>query len=171
MAYFSELFSPETYESFSISNRDITGFHLRQEKAASRIKIGDKFICYMVKLSRWIGVLEVSSKYFRDNSPLFYTSNDPYLIRFKVKSLVWLPKEKSIPIHDDQVWANLSFTKNNDKRGSAWTGKIRNSLIALDEDDGEFLEKLIYSQFKNDKIFKIDDHEYTKYLKPKVQTP
>ena len=171
MAYYIDLFSPETYEAFSKSNQNISGFRPRQENAASRIKVGDKLICYMVKLSRWIGVLEVTSTYFRDNSPLFYTSNDPYVIRFKVKPIVWLPKEKSIPIHDDRVWMNLSFTKNVEKKGSAWTGKIRGSLNILDELDGEFLEKLISSQAEKSELFEIDEHEYIKFLKHKVRRP
>ena len=104
MAYYIDLFSPETYETFSKSNRDVSGFRPRQESAASRIKVGDKLICYMVKLSRWIGILEVTSTYYKDNSPLFYDSNDPYVVRFKVRPIAWLPKEKSIPIHDEKVW-------------------------------------------------------------------
>jgi predicted RNA-binding protein len=114
MAYFIDLFSPETYEIFTKSDQNISGFRLRQEGAASRVEVGDKLICYMVKLSRWVGILEVTSTYFKDSSPLFHNSNDPYIIRFEVKPVVWLPKEKSIPIHDDRVWNKLSFTK---KRG------------------------------------------------------
>jgi len=32
-----------------------------------------------------------------------------------VKPLVWLPIEKAIPINQDFVWNNLSFTKNLDR--------------------------------------------------------
>jgi predicted RNA-binding protein len=171
MAYYIDLFSPETYEIFSKSSQDISGFRLRQEGAASRIKVGDKLICYMVKLSRWIGILEVTSECFKDNSPLFYSSNDPYVVRFRVKPIVWLPKEKSIPIHDDRVWNKLSFTRNIDKKGSAWTGKIRSSLNSLDEEDGRFLEELISSQVNGSEIFEVDEHEYEKHLKHKVRRP
>ncbi len=171
MAYFIDLFSPETYEIFTKSDQNISGFRLRQEGAASRIKVGDKLICYMVKLSRWIGILEVTSTYFKDNSPLFYNSNDPYVIRLRVKPIVWLPKEKTIPIHDDRVWNKLSFTRNADKKGSAWTGKIRSSLNMLDEEDGKFLEELIAAQVNGKEIFEVDEREYVKYLKHKVRTP
>lgn len=171
MAYFIDLYSPETYEILSKSNQNISGFRLRQEGAASRIKVGDRLICYMVKLSRWFGILEVTSTYFKDNSPLFYNSNDPYVIRFTVKPIVWLPKEKSIPIHDDRVWNKLSFTRNVDKKSSAWTGKIRNSLNSLDENDGRFLEELITSQVNGTETFEVDEREYVKYLKHKVRTP
>jgi predicted RNA-binding protein len=171
MAYYIDLFSPETYEIFTKSNQETSGFRPRQEGAASRIKVGDKLICYMVKLSRWFGVLEVTSTYFKDSSPLFYSTNDPYVIRFRVKPIVWLPKEKSIPIHDDRVWNKLSFTKNADKKGSVWTGKIRNSLNILDDADGKFLEDLITSQIDGKEIFEIDKRDYAKHLKHKVRRP
>ncbi len=35
MAYYIDLFSPETYEAFSKSNQNISGFRLRQENAVS----------------------------------------------------------------------------------------------------------------------------------------
>ena len=171
MAYYIDLFSPETYEVFTKSNQEVSGFRLRQEGAASRIKVGDKLICYMVKLSRWFGVLEVTSTYFKDNSPLFYNSNDPFVIRFKVKPIVWLPKEKSIPIHDDRVWENLSFTKYVDKKGSAWTGKIRNSLNVLDEVDGKFLEDLIASQVGEKKFMILMSGNMQKILNTKFVDP
>ena len=171
MTYYIDLFSPETYEIFTKSNQEVSGFRQRQETAASRIQVGDKLICYMVKLSRWIGILEVKSTYYKDDSPLYYASNDPFVIRFKVKPIVWLPKEKTIPIHDDKVWNTLSFTKNADKGSSKWTGIIRSSLNALTDDDGQFLEQLILSQSEGGDIYKIDEKEYGKYLRHKVRRP
>lgn len=45
MAYFIDLFSPETYEAFSRSARDISGFRRRHKNIAERIKPGDVFVC------------------------------------------------------------------------------------------------------------------------------
>src|SRR5215216_4289542 len=128
MTYFLNLFSPETYEAFTESGKNISGFRPSQRVAANKIKPGDKFICYMTKLSRWIGVLEVESDYFQDDTPIFYEQDDPFIIRFKVKPLVWLEKEKAIPIHEDEVWDSLSFTKDHEKNSPTWTGRIRSSL-------------------------------------------
>lgn len=72
MAYYIDLFSPETYWAFCDSHRDITGFREKRRRMATNIKPGDKFICYMTKLSRWIGVLEVSSGYFIEQPACFY---------------------------------------------------------------------------------------------------
>ena len=50
MRYYLDLFSPETYEAFSQSDRTVSGFRLRQRRQADRIRPGDRFLCYMTKL-------------------------------------------------------------------------------------------------------------------------
>lgn len=170
MAYFLDLFSPETYEAFSKSDRSISGFRISQKIAASRIKPGDKFVCYMTKLGRWVGILEITSNAFQDDTPIFYEEDDPFVIRFKVKPIVWLEKEKSIPIREDEVWTSLSFTKEHDKSSSTWTGKIRSSLGQLDSSDGNFLEKLIKAQAKGGKTYELDKREYAKLITHRVRT-
>ena len=169
MAYCVDLFSPETYEAFTKSGQNISGFRIRQENAASRIKVGDKLICYMTKLSRWVGILEVTSKYFQDDSPLFYPIDDPFVIRFKVKPLAWLPKEKAWPIRDSRIWGNLSFTQGYDINSSFWTGKLRTSLNPLDEKDGKFLEQAILAQVNSGETFEINEQEYEKLITHKVR--
>ena len=52
------------------------------------MKKGDRLLCYMTKLSRWIGILEVASEVFQDDTPIFYEKDDPFVARFKVKPLV-----------------------------------------------------------------------------------
>jgi predicted RNA-binding protein len=168
MAYFLDLFSPETYETFSKSDRTVSGFRLRHQNAASRLKIGDKLICYMTKLSRWIGILEVQSEWFKDDSPIFYPTEDPFVIRFRVKPVVWLPKEKAIPIHDDRVWRSLSFTRDYEQNTPQWTGKVRTSLNQLDNADGRFLEEFILQQASGGEIFEINEQEYQKLVTHKV---
>src|SRR5437773_12160928 len=104
MAYYLDLFSPETYEAFKSSRRDVSGFRMRHNAAAGRIKTGDKLVCYMTKLSRWFGILEVVNGPYTDHAPIFYPEADPFVVRFKVKSLVLLDVEQAIPIHEDYVW-------------------------------------------------------------------
>ena len=122
MAYFTDLFSPETYEAFGRSQRDISGFRIRQQRAAQRIKPGDKLVAYLTKLSRWCGVLEVQNGPFIESTPIFYPEDDPFVVRFRVKPLIWLSVEKAIPIHEALVWDKLSFTQGQDRSSSSWTG-------------------------------------------------
>ncbi len=90
MTFYTNLFSPDTFETFSRSPRDVSGFSKHQLTWARRIQQGDRFICYMTKLSRWVGVLEVLGECYIDESPLFYPENDPYVVRFRVNPIVWV---------------------------------------------------------------------------------
>jgi hypothetical protein len=60
MVYFIDLFSPETYEAFAHSSRDISGFRLRHKNTAERISPGDLLLCYLTRLSRCFSLLEGS---------------------------------------------------------------------------------------------------------------
>src|SRR5690242_14406190 len=108
MAYYIDLFSPETYEAFARSSRDVSGFRPRQLSVAERIKQGDIFVCYVTRLSRWFGLLEVVDGPFSDDNPIFAVQDDPYTVRFHVNPSVWLDMHHAIPIHDDAVWTKLS---------------------------------------------------------------
>jgi predicted RNA-binding protein len=148
LAYYLNLFSPETYESFQHSGRDISGFRIRQQNAAERIRAGDKLLCYLTRLGRWFGILEVVSGPFVDHTPIFLPEDDPFVVRFKVRRLIVLDVEKALPIREDPVWQALSFTKGHDKGSSTWTGKIRASLTQIDDDDGRLLEELLNASTK-----------------------
>jgi len=170
MNYYTNLFSPETHKTFTESDQNISGFRERQKGAASKIKPGDRFICYLTRVSRWIGVFDILSTYYVDDTPLFYTENDPYIIRFKVKPVVWLPLEKGIPIHEDFVWNNLSFTRELDKSSPRWTGIVRNSLREMNRQDAEFLEKQLMEQSQNGKQYPLSEDEKKKLHRPTVKS-
>lgn len=154
MAYYTDLFSPETYGAFTSSDRSISGFRVRQQNIATAVKLGDKLICYMTKLSRWVGVLEVVSDYFLDDTPIFLPTADPFQVRFRVRPLVWLVPERSIPIRHDVCWKHLSFTRELSPGSPGWTGTLRSSLRKLSDEDGQYLEALLSSQ-------QVAPHEYT----------
>lgn len=171
MAYFLNLFSPETYETFLHSKRNISGFRIRQENAAGKIHPGDKFICYLTKLSRWIAVLEVMGDYFVDETPIYYPENDPFVVRFEVVPVVCLEKELTIPIHEPFVWDVLSFTRSHPHNSYQWTGKVRASLNRLNDADGRFLEKIIRDQAAKGVVYPIDEQEYAKFATHSIRRP
>jgi predicted RNA-binding protein len=170
MAYYLDLFSPETYEAFSKSDMTVSGFRPRQRNAAQRIKPGDKLLCYMTKLSRWVGVLEVASPYFENDAPIFYPESDPFVVRFNVRPLIWLPKEKAVPIHEAELWDRLSFTKGQDRGSSTWTGKIRASLVQLSDADGKLIEQVLGRQQNGGQVYEVNEQQYAKYATHKVRS-
>lgn len=171
MAYFIDLFSPETYAAFARSTRDVTGFRLRHKGMAERIKPGDTFVCYLIRVSRWFGLLEVIEGPFIDDKPLFMPESDPFPIRFRVRSAVWLDMDKAIPVHDDEVWSGLSFTRTLQKGSVGWTGKVRGSLVRLDDSDGKFLAKKLTAQAAQPKPYPIDEQDAKKLTTHTVNRP
>lgn len=171
MAYYIDLFSPETYDAFSRSPRNISGFRLRHKNIAERIKAGDVLVCYLTRLSRWFGLLEVVDGPFIDDKPVFLTQNDPFVVRFHVIPAVWLDIDKSIPIHDSAVWEGLSFTRELERGSIAWTGKVRGSLVRLEDRDGKFLAERISAQATQGVSHPLSDHETRKLALHTVNRP
>src|SRR5215469_7975740 len=97
MTYYLDLFTPETWKAFKDHGAKISGFREHQRKSAERVKPGDLFLCYLVRLSRWCGILQVKSTFFVDTAPIFLDP-DPFVVRFRVEPKVVLEVDRSIPI-------------------------------------------------------------------------
>ncbi len=144
------------------SDCSVSGFRERHRIAAGRVNVGDRLICYVTRLSRWAGILEVCDGPYEDSNPIFYSENDPFIVRFKVKPLIWLELEQAIPIHEDHLWDSLSFTKGQTKGSSSWTGKIRASLIQIDDADASLIESALKQQKASSNIFPFDEDDLQK---------
>lgn len=145
MKYFLNPFSPETWKIFRETGAGVTGFRKRARKTGEGVHPGDLLLCYLVRLSRWCGVLQVQSEIYEDETPIF-ADPDPYTFRFNVKALVALELESAIPIYEDEVWNRLSITNQYERGQSKWTGFFRNSLSRFDESDGSYLAGLLTEQ-------------------------
>jgi predicted RNA-binding protein len=170
MAYYLDLFSPETCQMFSDSDQTISGFRITQQNMAGRIKPGDKLLCYVTRLSRWVGILEVTSESFQDSKPIFTSSDDPFIVRFRVKPTVWLPLDKAIPIKEEKLWKKLSFTKGYDKSSSTWTGKIRKSLSEIANQDALLIERLLMEQHTGGRTYELTEEDKKQLVVTTVRT-
>jgi hypothetical protein len=171
MAHFIDLFSPVTHEAFGRSSRDVSGFRMHHRGIAERVKARDIFVCYLTRLSRWCGLLEVIDGPFIDDKPVFMPESDPFVVRFHVRPLVWLNIDQSIPIHDDVIWNGLSFTRSLKKGSLAWTGKVRGSLVRLDEHDGAFLVEHLVAQASSPKSYPVSEQDAKKLTTHTVNRP
>lgn len=149
----------------------MSGFRLRHKRMAERIKTGDTLVCYLTRLSRWFGLLEVRDGPFVDSTPIFAPENDPYVVRFHVRPIVWLEIDKAIPIHDDLIWKGLTFTRGLEKNSLGWTGKVRGSLVMLDDRDGDFLAKQLTAQASQLKAYPLDEQDTKKLATHTVNRP
>ena len=123
---------------------------------SSEIKRGDVFVCYLVKLSRWCGLLEVASDAFEDSTPIFADENDPFPIRFKVRPKVMLEFDKSIPV--EELWSQLSFTNQLTPGAFGWAqaAKLRQSLVSMSEQDGLVIADALEQQAREGKRFELE---------------
>jgi hypothetical protein len=171
MNYFIDLFSPETATAFEQSKRDISGFRISQKTYVENqsIGLGDKFICYVTRLQRFVGILEIKSKSFTDDKSIFQEENDPFVLRFKVNPLVWLPLTKAIPIRDDAIWNRLSFTKDLPKESNHWTYMVFSSPRLWPKSDCEFLEKQLLKQAAQLLDYPFTEEDEKKLKSPKIR--
>ena len=171
MNYFIDLFSPETARAFEKSKRDVSGFRISQKTYVENQKIGpgDKFICYVTRLQRFVGLLEIKSKHFTDDTPIFQESKDPFVLRFKVEPLVWLPLTKAIPIRQETVWNHLSFTKDLPNDSNRWTFMVFSSPRFWPKNDCELLEQLLVDQAKMLVDYPFSEEDEKKLKSPKIR--
>ncbi len=171
MSYFLSLYTPETWTSFCETGATIAGFRKRHRSlAGERVREGDIFLCYLTRLSRWCEILQVQSEAYDDDSPRF-DGPDPFTVRFRVEPIVTLEPESSIPIHEDEVWSNLSITSQYERGSSHWTGFFRSSLNRLEDGDGSYLVQLLKEQQAHPRSYPLTDKDKRQLIpKMKVRT-
>ena len=171
MNYYIDLFSPETATKFANSQMDTSGFRISRKSYVENQKIGpgDRFICYLTRLQRFNGILEVQSESFIDEKPIFTNENDPFILRFKVKPIVWLVYEKSLPIHMDLLWTKLSFTKELEKESNQWTYMVFQSPRKWPKEDCIIIEQALLEQQKLLVDYPLSSEDQKKLKTPRIR--
>lgn len=132
--YWLDLFTGATWKEFKAAGGNIAGFRKSRWKTIQRIKEGDYLLCYMTGISRFIGILEVTSKPFIDESPIW--ADEDFPCRVKVKTVIELTPDIAVPVHD--LRDSLSFFRNLTTPHS-WTGHFRTSPAKWKDSDGEVI--------------------------------
>ncbi len=130
--YWLDLFTGVTWEEFRKAGSNVSGFRKSRWKSVQKIKPGDYLLCYLTGLSRFIGMLEVISEPFLDDSIIWQDEDFP--ARLRVKSIIELTPETAIPVLE--LKTRLSFFENL-KSPHAWTGRFRGSPTKWKTSDGE----------------------------------
>jgi hypothetical protein len=166
MTYFVDVFSLDTFESFSNTPKNTAGFHPNRKAWVTKIKPGDKILCYLKGLSCWVGILEVTGS-MAEAAP----SNEilgEYILRFPVKPLVWLKRGALLSIKRADVWAALSFTKDVTLGAGGWNAIVRSSGVRLQEPDGQKVEELLSHQAQHPTPDDIADETWEKHRSLKM---
>tara|TARA_Y100001970_G_C14156373_1_gene815805 strand:- start:393 stop:1496 length:1104 start_codon:yes stop_codon:yes gene_type:complete len=159
MKYYLNLFSPSTWDHSRKKGSKITGFSIAQKTQAKNISVDSIFLCYLVRVSRWVGILKTTSESFQDNDPIFMEENDKYVIRFNVDPMVILDPDKGLPIKEEFIWNQLEWTKDKPIASPSWASHFQRSLREMPEKDGEFLYNLLLEQNTNQKEYPLTKRE------------
>lgn len=89
--YWLDLFTGTTWQEFLDAGGEISGFRENRWKTVQKIKPGDYLLCYLTGLFRWIGILEIVSEPFKDETPIW--KFDTFPCRLKVKIVTQLEPE------------------------------------------------------------------------------
>lgn len=144
MTYWLNLFTGTTWDEFQGTGASVSGFRDHAWNRAKGVKPGDVFLCYMVGVKRWVGLLEIGSDRFRDERPIF--SEEVFPVRFNVKPMVMLAAEHGVPM--EMLKGKLSFYPA-DLTGSKWSGNVRSSLTRYKETDAAAILSAITDAKKN----------------------
>jgi predicted RNA-binding protein len=122
--YWLDLFTGTTWSEFIEAGASISGFRDRRRNVVQKIKQGDFLLCYLTGVSRFIGLLEVVSAPYRDETKIW--KDDVFPWRVRVKPAVTLTPETAVPVRDLKdklsIFADL-------KSPNAWTGHFRGSPV------------------------------------------
>lgn len=130
--YWIQLFSVSTWKQFIGAGSSVTGFRKSRWSSVCKIQPGDYLLAYLTRVSRFAGVLEVTSAPYEDETPLFREELFP--ARVKVNPVIALTPESAIPVRE--LSSKLSMFRNL-KTVYSWAGRFRSSPIRWLQPDAE----------------------------------
>lgn len=159
--YWLDLFTGTTWEEFKKHGAIVSGFRRRRRRLAKSICSGDYLICYLTGIMRFVGILEVKSECYEDDTPIWDDSVFP--IRFKVELIYELTPKTAIPVLSLQD--KLSIFKNL-RNPNAWSGFFRGSPAKFKTQDGEIITQAIKEAISNPIEREYDESKYRR--RPKI---
>jgi hypothetical protein len=142
--YWIDLFTVETWREFLAHGADVSGFSEKKRATVQRIKPDDYLLCYLTRLSRWVGLLEVVSEPFFDEEPIWSAQAYPW--RVKVRPVLTLEPKYGVPVLDMRgeltAFRNLS-------NPNQWQGPFRASPTRWRVPDGEAVVRALQAAKAN----------------------
>jgi hypothetical protein len=142
--YWLDLFTAQTWKEFLDAGGTVSGFRESRRNSVRRLRPGDRLVCYLTGVSRFVGILEVTGPGYTDSSTIW--KDDVFPERVPVTVVERLTPETAVPIADllDRfTWAPKLSSP------IAWTGHFRGSPVQMDTADGAMVEAAIREAVAN----------------------
>lgn len=137
------LFTVESWREFKRHGGDVMGFTERKATMAARLRVGDRLLCYLSKVSAFVGILEVTGASFHDSSPIW--SDGLFPVRLPVRIATELSLAAAVPIRS--LAGKLSFLRQGD-RSAGWTIHVRSSPRRWSSEDSAEVIRAITKKSK-----------------------
>jgi hypothetical protein len=139
MNYWSDVFTEESWQQFCEAGGKVSGFPDSVRTSLQQVEPGDYFLCYAMKLKTYFAVLKVTSKAFRDETPIW--TGDAYPCRIEVEVVSDLGPKKGVPV--SELIKNLSWSH---KTADSWGARFQRSLVREKSADGQKIVQAINAQ-------------------------
>jgi hypothetical protein len=139
--YFIGLFTVESWREFKRHGGQVMGFNEKKAAAAARLQPGDRILCYLSKVSTFVGFMEVAGPSYVDCTLIW--SDGLYPVRLPVRVVVEVPLFRAVPIKS--LREQLSFMRGR-AGGASWTIYVRSSPRAWSLPDGTAVVAALLAQ-------------------------
>jgi restriction system protein len=129
MNYWLDLFTVKTLDEFQKAGARVSGFRDRRLTICEQIQPGDKLLCYLTGISRWVGVLLVTKPACRSEERIW--DMDVFPVRLGVEPEILLPPEHGVP--------HQTLQPSLHSPARSWAGYLRGSPTRLRNDDAEVI--------------------------------
>jgi hypothetical protein len=96
-SYWLQVFNETTWREFLEAGGKVTGFRGARWGHVQKMKVGDILLCYLSRHSKWVGLLQLVSESYLDDSPIW--KEDVFPCRADVKLIASLDLDDAISIH------------------------------------------------------------------------
>lgn len=166
-AYWLDLFTWKTWQEFLAAGASVSGFRQSRWGYVKQMKPGDYLLCYLVGISRFIAILEVTSPPYSDEATVIW-SEDTFPARVHVKVELALDAAIAVPVHD--LLERFSWAHNL-RTPQSWTGHFWGSPARMKAVDGELVVAAMRSAKATPVTREVDDAKLNRQARRGVRQP
>lgn len=138
------VFTVDSWCEFLTHGANVMGFNEKKTSLVGRLLPGDRILCYLSKVSAFIGWMEVTGPSYIDTKPLW--TDGLYPVRLPVRVVDQLALSNSVPIKS--LKESLSFMRGRGE-GGGWSIYVRSSPRRWSTADAKAVIAAISHNIKN----------------------
>ena len=155
--YWSYPFSYKTWVQYRKNKRKVISINTREQDLLASIKQGDRIICFLATISRFIAVLEIEPSF--KNHELPDSERNVTFGEIKTKILYSLTPDTALPIRN--FYNKLSIFQNK-KSINTWIDFNKNTPTFMNNKDGRIITEEIKQASQN--LNKLIEEKGASYL-------